>query len=474
MEMLVLAIFCAVLLVSILLDISIVAALLAGLAIFLFYGRKKGFSWPSLLRTCLGGISTTKNILITFVLIGMLTAAWRAAGTIPSIVCYGTAFIRPSVFLLMAFLLNALVSVLTGTSFGTSATMGVICGTIGLALNVPMYMTGGAVLGGAFVGDRCSPLSTSALLVAEQTGTSIYDNIRNMLRTALIPFIATCGIYLVLGMQTAGNAAAPDLSSMFSAEFRLGMLPLLPAAIVFGLAFFRVNVKRAMPVSILAALLIAGLFQKMQLPFLLKSLIFGFHSRFETLAPMVNGGGVVSMFRPLSIICISSCYSGIFKATGLMQPMKKYVLRLADAVGRYAAVLVSSLLLVCISCNQTLAIMLETQLCEDLYRKKDETNSACDEENTGFTPDSENAAAFEGSMLALDKDESAKAFDFEGSALALDIEDSAVLVSAIIPWSIAGALPLATIGAPTSSILLACYLYLVPVWRLICSRHRSH
>ncbi len=441
MEMLVLAIFCAVLLISILLDISIVAALLAGLAIFLFYGRKKGFSWPSLLRICLGGISTTKNILITFVLIGMLTAAWRAAGTIPSIVCYGTAFIRPSVFLLMAFLLNALVSVLTGTSFGTSATMGVICGTIGLALNVPMYMTGGAVLGGAFVGDRCSPLSTSALLVAEQTGTSIYDNIRNMLRTALIPFIATCGIYLVLGMQTAGNAGAPDLSSMFSAEFRLGMLPLLPAAIVFGLAFFRVNVKRAMPVSILAALLIAGLFQKMQLPFLLQSLIFGFHSRFETLAPMVNGGGVVSMFRPLSIICISSCYSGIFKATGLMQPMKKYVFRMADAIGRYAAVLVSSLLLVCISCNQTLAIMLGTQLCEDLYRKK----SAAD-------PDT----------------------SFEGSALALDIEDSAVLVSAIIPWSIAGSLPLATIGAPTSSILLACYLYLVPVWRLIGKHTGAH
>ena len=126
----------------------------------------------------LDGVLTVRNILITFLLIGILTALWRAAGTIAVIVSYASALIRPSVFLLMTFLLNCAVSVLMGTSFGTSATMGVICATMGTALGVDIRLIGGAVLSGVLFGDRCSPVSTSALLVAELTGTSVFDNIR--------------------------------------------------------------------------------------------------------------------------------------------------------------------------------------------------------------------------------------------------------------------------------------------------------
>jgi NhaC family Na+:H+ antiporter len=109
------------------------------------------------------GISTVKNILIVFLLIGMISAVWRASGTIPMIIYTAGGFIRPAAFLVITFLLNCLLSILTGTSFGTSATMGVICMSIGTAMGMnPVYM-GGAILGGAFFGDRCSPMSTSAL-----------------------------------------------------------------------------------------------------------------------------------------------------------------------------------------------------------------------------------------------------------------------------------------------------------------------
>ena len=95
-----------------------------------------------------GWSQTSRNILITFLLIGVLTALWRAAGTIPAIISYTTPFIRPSVFLLMTFLLNCLVSVLTGTSFGTAVTMGVICATLGAAMEVPNR---------CWWGEQCSP-----------------------------------------------------------------------------------------------------------------------------------------------------------------------------------------------------------------------------------------------------------------------------------------------------------------------------
>ena len=104
-----LGLFCAMLLFCIMQDISILYALLAGLLLFWFYGRSKGLAWKKLAALSFDGVKTVKNILIAFMLIGVLTAFWRAAGTIAMIVCYASTLIRPSVFLLMTFLLNCVV-----------------------------------------------------------------------------------------------------------------------------------------------------------------------------------------------------------------------------------------------------------------------------------------------------------------------------------------------------------------------------
>ena len=134
MEALTLGLFSAALLLCLIMDWSILWALGFGLVLFLLYGRRKGFAWKELAKIALRGVKTVRNILITFVLIGILTAFWRASGTIPVIVSTAGTLISPKVFLLMTFLLNCLVSFLTGTSFGTAATMGVICATIGAPL----------------------------------------------------------------------------------------------------------------------------------------------------------------------------------------------------------------------------------------------------------------------------------------------------------------------------------------------------
>ena len=180
MELITLGSFCALLLACVALELSILYALAGGLVLFLLYGKWKGYAWRELAQMSLSGIKTVKNILITFLLIGMLTALWRDAGTIPVIVCYATQLIRPSLFLVMVFLLNCGVSLLTGTSFGTAATMG-----------MDLLLVGGAMLSGVYFGDRCSPVSTSALLVSELTKTNIFRNIKNMIRSALVPFLIT-------------------------------------------------------------------------------------------------------------------------------------------------------------------------------------------------------------------------------------------------------------------------------------------
>ena len=434
MEWLTLGAFCGGLLLCIVLDISIIYALLAGLVIFLLYGKGRGFSWKELAAVSLSGVKTVKNILITFMLIGMLTALWRDAGTIPVIVCYATKLIRPSIFLLMAFLHNCGVSVLTGTSFGTAATMGVICATMAATLGVDPAMLGGAVLSGAFFGDRCSPVSTSALLVSELSGTNIFQNIKGMVRTAMIPFLAACGVYTALGFMGSGNSGEiPDLQSLFGREFVLSWVALIPALVILVLSMMQVNVKKAMTMSILSALPISVLVQGTSLAELPTLLLTGYRAADAEVASMVNGGGISSMLRVACIITISSAFSGIFRKTGLLDNAKQIVLNISHRTNPYTAILCTGTAASMIACNQTLAIMLTEQLCEQVE------------------PD--------------------------GKKRALDLENTTVLVAAMVPWSIACATPLTSVNAPSASVFFAFFLYFVPVWRLIVeavSRKKQH
>lgn len=426
MEVLTIGIFCALLIICIITGKSILYALLAGLIIFSLYGKKQGYSWRQISRMALQGAWKVKNILLTFILIGMLTALWRQAGTIPAIICYTVHLIKPSTFLLMTFLLNCLISVLTGTALGTAATIGVVCATMASALGIPSWMTGGAILSGVYFGDRCSPVSTSALLVAELTETGIYTNIKNMIKSALAPFTITCILYLTVSIQLHGKTEMPDLGHAFGSEFRLSWIALLPAAVILLLSVMQAGVKIAMIASIVTAIPVCIGLQNMAFTELPELLLNGFHSTDVTVAAMLNGGGITSMLKVGAIVCISSSYSGIFQATGILNGFQKMVCLLADRTKPYFAVLVTSILTSVMACNQTLAIMLTDQLC-------------CRTE-----PDK--------------------------LRFANNLEDSAVLIAPLVPWSIACAIPLTAAGAPGYSVLFAVFLYLLPLCDLVLKK----
>ena len=422
----VLLLFCTLLLASLLLGLPLVGALLAGLAIFMAYGRCRGISWRKLAGMAASGVWQARKILVIFVLIGALSAVWRCSGTIASLVCYCCTLVRPPVFLLAAFLLNSMVSFLTGTSFGTSATMGVICMTMGTAIGVPPAAAGGAILSGAFFGDRCSPVSSSALLVADVTGTDIYQNIRRMLRTGAVPLALTCVIYLTMGLLLPHAGAAPELRGVLGGEFVIHPVTLVPALLIAVLSALRVDVRITLAAGIAAALPVCLAVQHTPAGALAGLVVNGFAARSEAAGALMNGGGILSMGRVAAIVCISSAYSGVFRSTGLLDGLRRGIERLAARTSPFAAELVTSVLGAAVSCNQTLSIMLTNQLCERCQ------------------PDRQ--------------------------VRAIDLENSAVVVAPLIPWSIAGSVPLATIGAPQISLLLAVYLYLIPAWQLIAAR----
>lgn len=402
---------------------SILWALAAGWLIFCAYGLKKGCRPQSLLRMSVSGVKTVKNILITFVLIGVLTALWRAAGTIPVIVCSLSGLIRPSLFLLLTFLFNCMVSVLTGTSFGTSATMGVICMAMASAMQLNPILVGGAVMSGIFFGDRCSPVSTSALLVGELTGTDIFDNIRGMIKTSIVPFLMVCLIYFWLGKSAGGGREIMDVRGLFSQGFLLHWAAVLPAAVILLLSFFKVRVKMTMTASIVTALVISLVLQKISLAELARAAVFGYHTRIPELASMIDGGGILSMLKLCAIILISSSYAGIFEGTGLLDNIRTYIEIMGQKLTPFGAMLGVSAVTSMAACNQTLTIILTNQM-----------------------------------FLGLEK---------EPKEFAIHLENSAVLIAPLVPWSIAAAAPLATIAAPDISLAFACYLYLVPAWNLL-------
>lgn len=430
METIVILLFAAGLAGCVALNLPLLLALATGYVLFFTYGLLKRHTAREMLEMSLSGVKTVKNILFLFLLIGMMTALWRTAGTIPAIVSYASGAVRPSVMVLMTFLLNALVSVLTGTSLGTAATMGVICVTVAGTMGVDPVLTGGAMLSGVYFGDRCSPVSTSALLVAELTGTDIFRNIREMMKSSLVPLLLTCAVYGTAGILSAptGDGGAP-VRDLFAGSFRLGLLPLVPAALVLVLVAFRVRVRATISLSVAAALIISLVYQHVPFPELLRSMVLGYRSARPELAAMLDGGGIVSMVKAGATVCLSSSYAGMFQGTGLLDGLKEKLQALAERTTPFTAVLVSSVACCAVACNQTLATILAPQLCGDIVPDRQE--------------------------------------------LAIDMENSGIVIAALIPWNIACTVPLTTVGAPTASILAACYLYLLPLWTLLSQWRRA-
>lgn len=379
-------------------------ALLTGFVLLMAYGKFRGFGWKALLKMAASGVPTARNIAIVMLMVGALTALWRTCGTVAYIVDLASGALTPALFLPGAFLLCAAISVLTGTSVGTAATMGVICMSVGNAIGVNSAICGGAILAGSYFGDRCSPVSTSALLVAEITKTNLYDNIRGMIRTGWIAALVTLAIYGALGFFAGNgeNAVSTSTANAATSEFDLRWYMALPAISILALALFRIDVKINMLVSILI------------------SVVVGFVVGFPvTKMASAAGYGILSMLKLIIVVIISLTYAGLFRGTGILEKLHAGITHLSKKVSPFGCVVLTAIATCALACNQTLSIVLTNEIC------------------TGVMPDEKRRA--------------------------IAIENTSVIIAPLVPWTVASLVPLGAIGAPTSSILFACFLYLVPL-----------
>ena len=402
---------------------SLIWALLLGLALFSLLGLKKGFTPRQLAAMAWRQGRDSLIVVPVFLLIGMVTALWRASGTISFFLYYGLEGLRPASFLLVAFLLSAVLSFALGTCYGVTGTAGVVLITLARSGGVDLAVTAGAILSGAYFGDRCSPMSSCATLVAACTGTELYKNVREMLKTALLPTLLTVLAFGVLSRLHPIQRMDSVVLSALRENFDLHWTVLLPAVLMLVLPLAKVPVKWAMAASAATAFVLTVALQGLPVPEALRTAILGYAPRQAELAGILSGGGLVSMVTSGAVVFITSLYAGILEGIDALAPAKDWVERLSRRVGLFPAAVLVSTAVVSVFCNQAVMVMIDAQLLADSYEARGASRTE----------------------------------------LAMDIANSGVTIAGLVPWSIAITVPLSMLDVGTEAIPWCVLLYMIPL-----------
>lgn len=412
---------------ALILNISMLVPLIVGFVLFTLLAVHKGFSLKTVLKLSAGSLKNSLIVVRILLLIGCLTGIWRQSGTVAYFVSLGISLIPPRAFLLAIFLLTAVMSYALGTSFGVTATAGVILITVARAGSVPTALAAGAILSGVYVGDRGSPAASSANLVAVITQTDMRRNVRDMLKCSLVPFLICCVLYALLSLLIPFEMADTDMLQLLDGEFSLVWYCLIPAILMIVLPFCGLQVSIAMGVSLISAMLIAVFVQGNSFSSCFQSILFGYHAKNPLLDGMISGGGIQSNLEVCGILIVSSSYGEIFRGTELLAPVNQKLNAWAKRIGRFPVMLGLGAGMCALFCNQTIGVIMQNQLSEAMYGNS----------------------------------------EMEKRRKMLDIENSAILLAGVVPWCIACSVPLGMLNADIRSIPFAFYLWLLPLYWLI-------
>lgn len=424
------AIFVACLALYLSFDITMILPLLVGFVLFSLVAVKRGKTVKQVGALALSTVRDSLIVVRIILLLGCLTGLWRASGTIAYFVCGGVEVIPPSLFILAAFLLTAAMSFALGTSFGVTATGGVILMAICRAGGMNPVIVAGAVLSGVYVGDRASPAASSANLVAVLTGTDMRDNVRLMLKNSILPFLICCVIYSVLSFAMPMAEVDSSILSDIAGEFKLSWICLVPAVLMLALPFCKLSIIWSIVISAASSFALAVFLQDMSVLETLRAMLIGFTPKNAALAQTFSGGGLSSMLEVALILIISGTYGGIFRGAGLLDESDKALLKLSGKIGRYQTMFVMSIAICAVFCNQTIGSIMQSELSAPLYSENEKTQKM------------------------------------------MDMENSVILIAGLVPWCIASSVPLGMLDAGASSLPFACYLYLLPAIELIKARRR--
>ncbi|MEG1016117.1 MAG: Na+/H+ antiporter NhaC family protein [Bacilli bacterium] len=395
------------------------------LILFSLVGLKKGKTAKELLKLYIFESKRSLPIIYILLLISILISTWLCCGTIPSIVYYSLKYLNPSLFVLFCFLIPALTSFLIGTSFGTVSAIGIPLIIIAEASGLNLNLVGGAIMSGAYFGDRCSPLSSSLLLLCDITKVELFHYVKKVFIFGIVPTIISILFYLYFSFKNPLTFIDNSLSTTLYNYFNINLILLIPAIIIILLSLKKISITKSITISVVAAILISLFIQHTNLFDLLKYIIFGYKNS-SSLSQIIKGGGIISMLETCYLIIISCCLTGFFSGLNIFSELEQYLLKFKlNHTKIFSITFVLGLVVAAIGCSQTIAFILTIDILKNIY------------------------------------------VDYDAEDIALEFSNSAIITCALVPWCIATLIPTSVLGISNYKFIpYAIFLYIVPLCHL--------
>lgn len=325
-------------------------AIVLGIAITAIIGRLHGYSWIEMREHMIQAGVVTLPVIGILMTIGMLIGSWIISGTVPILMLYGFDFLSPKIFLPSVAIIGSVISLATGTSWGTIGTMGIAFMGIGEGLGVPAPFTAGAVVSGAYFGDKVSPLSDSTNFCANITGTELYSHIRGMMPSTIPAMLIGLVMYYFIGQKYTVAAftttTIEEVSGVLHADFTFHPILLIPPLVIVLAALLRYP-----PIPSIFAGLVAGVFlaivvQGATIPTLLESVMYGYHAEtgVEFVDKLLSKGGLDSMMWVSGLILLTVCYGGLLEKIRTIEVLVESIVSVVRGIG--PAVLCNTIIMV--------------------------------------------------------------------------------------------------------------------------------
>jgi len=394
--------------------------ILLGVLIAAIIGMRAGYSWKEIETGMLNGITNSLQAIVILLIIGILIGVWILSGVVPTMLYYGLKILHPKIFLPAALLICSITSLATGSSWGTSGTIGIALIGIGGGLGFPLPLVAGAVLSGAYFGDKMSPLSDTTNMAPAMVGTDLYTHIKHMSYTTGVSYGITLVIEIVLGFFYGGGEtnleSVNQILAGIDAQFSVNPLLLLPPVIIMVLAFRKIPAVPGIVIGILAAGVLGAIFQRNTFGSLLSAAYGGYasNSGVEAVDNLLTKGGFESMMYTISLVICAMMFGGIMEKTNQLRVVVSVILKKAQSTGSLiTATILTAIGSNLILCDQYMSIVMTGKMYAQSYKDQ------------GLHPKN----------------------------LSRAIEDSATVTANLVPWNSGGAYQAATLGVPTIAYL---------------------
>lgn len=439
-------------------------ALLTAAAIACAISFRNGYSWQDIEKGIISGISVALTAILIILMVGSLIGTWLLAGIVPTLIYYGLELLSPNWFYAASFLICGIVSISIGSSWTTAATIGVALIGVATGMGMSLPITAGAVVSGAYFGDKVSPLSDTTNLAAAVAGSDLFAHIRYLMYTTVPALVISFILFLILGFTSSDTANLENIQAMqrdLNEIFVLGPLMLVPLLILLGLAIMK---KPALPTIFIGALL-GGVWALIFQPDVVASIapdvgaislsLRGYTFQLvgeyplqmftavwialaegiviasdnPDLASLLSGGGMASMLNTVWLILTAMTFGAVMECTGLLSKLLQGLLKVIKSTGA----LITATLFTCFGVNvltadQYMAIVLPGRMFREEYERR----------------------------------------DLDSRVLSRSLEDGGTMTSALIPWNTCGAYMFAVLGVfPLAYAPYAFFLYLAPIISMI-------